>query len=107
MPISAAIASEGLPLVSFEILPGTPISITHYDANDPQILVISCNLDESGGVITRANSDTAHLSADSRIRSVDPLTELVAFIGFNELHERQVRMQHGIVNLILKHYRPE
>lgn len=87
------------------IPPGVPGSFTDHNAEDPHLMIVSCNLDDDGGIVYRQDSGEGVLIANNRLRVVsDDIGDIEAVIGNGQSYERDITTKYGLGKLILTHY---
>ncbi len=82
-----------------------PGSFTHLDPEEPCIVVVSCNPDDTGGFVYRGNPDTSQTILNNAVRLMTEEAEVEAVIEQCGSYERELITKFGLGVLILKHYK--
>lgn len=83
---------------------GPPGSFSHLDPQKPYILVVSCNPDDSGGIVYRADPETSQTILNNAIRLITEEAKIEGVIGEKETYIRELITKQGLVKLTLTHY---
>ncbi len=104
-PIKAEMELQDRKLQLPDIDVGRPGSFTDFDPEDPHVLVVSCNPDDSGVLIYRQNIENTGLSHDRAIRFIRNMGDIIeAVIPLHESYERSIQTKDGSVIIKFTHY---
>ncbi len=102
MPLRVEIQSHKINFP--DIVPGLPGSFSHLDPKTPYILVVSCNSDDSGGLVYRGNPETSQRILNNAVRLMTEEAEIEAVIEQGGTYKRELITKRGLVELTLTHY---
>lgn len=105
MPLRVEIELQSRRLKMPDIGPlDPPGSFSHSDPLDPYILVVSCNPDDSGGLIYRGNPDTSIVILNNTVRLMSEEAEIEGVVEKNSTFEHELMTRYGLGKIILTHY---
>jgi uncharacterized protein (UPF0261 family) len=104
-PISAQIEFDDRVIPLPDIQPDAPASFTDHEPDNPSVLIISCNPDESGGIIYRQDQESTVEVLNRKLRRISSSEgDLVAVIGEGASIDVNVTLKAGEAVLKLSHY---
>ena len=106
MPLRVELEIQSQKLNLPDIGPNDPPgSFSHLDPKEPHVLVVSCNPDDSGGLVYRGNLETSQTVLNDALRLMTEEADLEGVVGQNGTYERELMTRQGLGKLTLTHYR--
>lgn len=88
-----------------DILPGVPISLTDADELNPNIVVVSCNPQDDGGIVYRQRPESTREILNRVFRLIrSDVGDVEAVIGRNETVDLPITTKFGKATLTITHY---
>jgi len=105
MPIRVELGIQSRQLNLPDIGPlDPPGSFTHLEPKEPYIVVVSCNADDTGGLVYKANPNTSQTILNNTVRLLTEEADIEAVIEQYGSYECELITRRGVGKLVLTHY---
>lgn len=81
-----------------------PRILSHFDPISPHIVVISCNADDTGGMLYTYAADESFIKPAEELEGMTDGADIEAIIAPNNPYQRDLQTRMGLGVLSLRHF---